>query len=134
MLLTNDNYEKIDAKMSDSNCGARKNRNVRDHLFVVHGVINDVINGKAEPTALQIYDVKQCFDAMWFKKAMNNLYDVDMNDDHFSLLSETNLKSNIKVKTPVGPSETFEINSVIMQGGKLTKMFGTNGLHALLAK
>ena len=83
--------------MSDSNCGARKNRNVRDHLFVVHGVINDVINGKAEPTALQIYDVKQCFDAMWFKKAMNNLYDVDMNDDHFSLLSETNLKSNIKL-------------------------------------
>ena len=58
-LIMNDSYDRIDAKMSDSNCGARKNRGVRDHLFVVHGVINDSVNDKGEPVAVQIYDVKK---------------------------------------------------------------------------
>ena len=34
--------------MSESNVGARKNRNVRDHLFVMYGVINDIKQGKGE--------------------------------------------------------------------------------------
>ena len=35
-----DNYEKIDENMSDSNVSARRNRNVKDHLLELHGVIN----------------------------------------------------------------------------------------------
>ena len=34
-LIYNDKYETIDKSMSCSNIGARKNRNIRDHLFVV---------------------------------------------------------------------------------------------------
>ena len=49
---------------------------------------------------MQIYDVKKCFDTMWFKKAMNDLYDSSMTDDKFSLLCETNKKANIAVKVP----------------------------------
>ena len=44
--------------MSDSNIGARQNRNIRDHLFIVNGVINDVINGNGAETDIEIYDLK----------------------------------------------------------------------------
>ena len=33
-LIYNDEYEKIDRNLSDSNVGARKHRNIRDNLFV----------------------------------------------------------------------------------------------------
>ena len=45
-LSYNDNYEIIDQTMSCSNIGARKNRNIRDHLFVINGILNDVNNSK----------------------------------------------------------------------------------------
>ena len=45
-LMYNDVYPIIDEYMSDSNIGARQNRNIRDHLFIINGIINDIINGK----------------------------------------------------------------------------------------
>ena len=41
-LIYFDEYEKIDANLTDCNVGARKRRNIRDNLFVVNGVINAV--------------------------------------------------------------------------------------------
>jgi hypothetical protein len=45
-LIYNDKYQDIDAGMSDSNIGARKHQNIKNHLFVVCGVINSVMNEK----------------------------------------------------------------------------------------
>ena len=38
-----DKYDIVDSNMSDSNVGARKHKNIRNHLFVINGIINDVI-------------------------------------------------------------------------------------------
>ena len=42
-LVYQDKYPDLDLKMSDSNIGARKGKNVRNHLFIVYGVINSVL-------------------------------------------------------------------------------------------
>ena len=39
-------YPLIDEHMSDSNIGARKKKNIRNHLFIIHGIINSVIKGE----------------------------------------------------------------------------------------
>ena len=39
-LIYSDKYHDIDKNMSDSNVGARRKRNIKDHLFIIHGVIN----------------------------------------------------------------------------------------------
>ena len=39
-LIYQDKYNELDENMSDSNIGARKARNVRDHLFIVNGIVN----------------------------------------------------------------------------------------------
>jgi hypothetical protein len=44
-LIYSDNYDDIDDHMTDSNIGARKKRNIRNHLMIIYGVINSVIKG-----------------------------------------------------------------------------------------
>ena len=59
-----DKYPDIDLSMSRSNIGARKNRNIRDHLFIIHGVINSVIQGEITCMDIKVYDLEQCLDAL----------------------------------------------------------------------
>ena len=42
-LLYADKYEEIDRNMSPCNVGGRRNRSIRDNLFVVYAVINDAL-------------------------------------------------------------------------------------------
>ena len=43
-LVYNDKYDIIDGNMSDSNVGARRNKNIRNHIFVINGIICDVLS------------------------------------------------------------------------------------------
>ena len=48
-LLYLDEYPELEKSMSDSNIGARKDKNVRNHLFIVYGVIqNDLREGSRQ--------------------------------------------------------------------------------------
>ena len=107
-LIYNDNYENIDKSMSNSNIGARKSRNIRDHLFVLYGTINSVIKGNQGCIDIQTYDIKKCFDALWLDECMNDLYDTlpsEKKNDQISLLYQANKTSLVAVKTPVDYTE-----------------------------
>lgn len=58
-LIYLDKYETIESNMSDSNIGARKGRNIRDHLFVINGIMNDILKNKnnKKDIELLIYDM-----------------------------------------------------------------------------
>ena len=44
--------------MSSSNIGARRNRNIRDHLFVINGILNDVQQNRNKPGVdVGVYDI-----------------------------------------------------------------------------
>ena len=58
-------YDDIDKNMTDSNIGARKQRSIRDNLFIIHGIINSVVKGNEECIDIQIYDLENAFDALW---------------------------------------------------------------------
>ena len=64
-LIYNDEYANIDENMSDSNIGARKNKNIRNHIFIINGVINETLKSKKKCIDIQILDYRQCFDSMW---------------------------------------------------------------------
>ena len=99
-LIYNDEYEKIDANLSDCNVGARKGRNHRDNLFVVYGVINSVINGEMDDIDLQLFDVVKCFDKIWLKEAINDLFEAGLDNDKLVLLYKENQNNSVAVKTP----------------------------------
>ena len=64
-LIYNDEYYNIDSELTDSNVGARKNRNIRDNIFVVNAITNSVVNGNEAPIDIQLFDVEKCVDALW---------------------------------------------------------------------
>ena len=74
-LLYFDNFGDIDKNMSDSNIGARRNRSIKDHLFMIYGIINSVVRGKEDCVDIQIYDIEKAFDALWLIDCLNDVYD-----------------------------------------------------------
>lgn len=58
-LIYNDMYEHIDINMSDSNIGGRRNKNIKNHLFIVHGIINAVVNKSSPPVASDPASLKE---------------------------------------------------------------------------
>ena len=120
-LIYEDKYKDIDENMSDSNIGARKNRNIRDHLFIVNGIINSVLNGESGPIDIQIYDVQKCFDALWLEDCMLDIFETlpaDARDDKIALIYEMNKENHVAVKTAVGLTKREMIPRIVMQGGK----------------
>ena len=59
-LVYNNYYQTIDESMSDSNVGGRKERNIRDNLFIVYGVINYALKEKLE-VDMSLYDLAKEF-------------------------------------------------------------------------
>ena len=114
-LIYSDYYSILDHSMSDSQIGARRGKNIRNHLWIVHGVISDVTSTKSKKAVdIQIYDYKQCFDSLWLQECLNDFYMAGVQDDKFALLYNINANVNIAVRTPVGTREN--IHNVITQG------------------
>ena len=63
-LIYNEKYDEIDSNMSDYQMGARKHKGCRNNIFIINGIIHDVMSSKKKkPVVLQITDYKQMFDA-----------------------------------------------------------------------
>ena len=88
-MVYNSNYETLDNNMSPSNIGARKGRNVRDHLFVINAILQEVNKNKKD-TDIQIYDVKSAFDKLWSNETSNDVFDNGLSGKHFILSSKAN--------------------------------------------
>ena len=67
-LIYNDEYESIDKNLTDSNVGARRNRNIRDNIFVMNAILLNVRRRKLKGTDVQIFDAEKCFDKLWAKE------------------------------------------------------------------
>ena len=116
-LIYFDYYAIIDKSMSDSQIGARKNKNIRNHIWIVNGIITDVLSSKSKKSIdIQIYDYKQCFDSLWIQECLNDFYNAGLNDDKFALLYNMNKNVKIAVKTPIGKTSRETITDVVIQG------------------
>ena len=100
-LIYNEKYEEINKSMSCSNIGARKERNIRDHLFVVNSILHEVLENKLN-VDIEIYDIMKCFDKMWAIETANDIFKAGLNDDKFVLVANSNSKCQVAVKTPWG--------------------------------
>lgn len=100
-LIYNDKYEDIDTGMSDSNIGARKQKNIKNHLFIVYGIINSVLNEENFCIDISVYDLEKAFDALWLEDCLNDLYDTlpeDQHDDKLALVYESNRNNLVAIK------------------------------------
>ena len=85
-MVYQDKYNIVDKSMSDSNVGGRKGKSIRNHIFVINGIINEVLKDKSRSIDIQIMDYRQCFDSMWLKECINDLYNAGVTDDSLALI------------------------------------------------
>ena len=117
-LIYNDFYTTIDAGMSCSNIGGRRNRNIRDHLFVINGIMNDVMYNKdTKDIDLEIYNVAKCFDKLEYINTANDFFKAGVQNDKYIIVENSNKECNVASKTPWGDkTERFTLNNIEMQG------------------
>ena len=135
-MIWNDIYDILDENMSDSNIGGRKNKSIRNHIFIVNGIINNVIHGKACPVDIEIIDYRQCFDSMWLSESLNDLYESGIQDDNLAIIAAANVRNLVAIKTPVGLTSRVPIDRNLMQGevtssGQCSNMVDTFGKECL---
>ena len=119
-LLYDELYEIIDDNMSESNIGGRRKRMAKDHLFLVYGVINEVINGDGNPVEIMVMDIEKAYDKLNLRNSLNDIIDTIPNEyanDKISLLFKTNERTEVAIKTPFGLTERITFNEVVQQGG-----------------
>ena len=133
-LIYNDEYSTVDSNLTDANVGARKNRNIRDNLFVIYAVMNTVINGSEEPLDICPYDIEKCFDALWTHECINNLYNAGLQNDKLTLLFKMNQNAKVAIKTSQGLTERVNISNIIMQGSVWGSLFCTRSMDKLSQK
>ena len=123
-LIYLDYYPTLEKSMSDSQVGARKGKGIRNHIWIVHGIITDVKNGKnKKPVDIQIFDYKQCFDGLWLQECLNDFFDAGLQDDKYAVLHNINKTVDIAVRTPLGITTRETIKDVITQGDVFAPMF-----------
>ena len=84
-------YPAIDTNMSDSNIGARKEKNIRNHTFVVNTIIHEINRSKSnKPVEIFYLDYCQMFDTMNLPVTLNDAYNVRLNDDALNLIYQAN--------------------------------------------
>ena len=114
-MIYNQEYDVIDLNMSDSNIGARKKMNIRNHIFVLNGIINEALKtGKS--VDIQILDYRQCFESIWMEDCINDLYDYGVKSPNLALIYEANKVNKVAVMTPNGLTTRTNVEQIVMQG------------------
>ena len=92
-IIYNDKYPVIDQNISDSQMGGRKGKGCRNNIFLVNGLIHEVLKSKRmKPIVIQIYDYSQMFDSINLKQAISDIYEYGLDDDNLSLIYQANKK------------------------------------------
>ena len=126
-LIYRNKSEVIDSHMSEFQIGGRKGRNVRDHLFVVNGLISDTLSSvKMKPINIIIADFQTCFDGLSLPLACHDLYKSGCKDDQLALLFDINATNRVAVKTSIGITERFIFKENILQGDVFSNILASN--------
>ena len=116
-LIYNTKYEQIDKNMSDCQMGARKKKGCKNNIFLINGIIHEVLKSKRNKAIiLQIYDYAQMFDSIDLQEALSDIYDAGVDDDMLVLLHLANEEIHMSVKTPHGLTDRQALKDLVLQG------------------
>ena len=116
-LIYDMKYDKIDSNMSDCQMGGRRNKGCKNNIFIINGIINDVLQSKKKKAiVLQIYDYAQMFDSISLEQALSDIYDAGVDDDTLTLLHQANKEIHVSIKTPNGLTDRQILRNIVLQG------------------
>ena len=75
-----------------------------------------MLHGDGDEADLEGIDVTKCFDEMGYEETHNDLWDVTIKNDKFALMAKLDETIRAKINTPVGVTEDFKLERLILQG------------------
>ena len=133
-LIYQEKYPFVDANMSDSNIGGRRGKNIKNHLFVIYGIINSILVEGYPCIDISIYDLVKAFDRLWLEDCMIDLYDSlpqEQHDDKLALIYKANSDNQVAVNTSVGITERVNIKNIVTQGGVFGPIQCSNSIDTI---
>ena len=127
-------YPLIDKNMTDSNVGARKQKNIKNHLFIIYAIINSVVKGESESVDIQVYDLVKAFDVLWLEDSMNDVWDTlphQARDDRLGLVYQMSRDNLVAVNTAVGQTKRDNIPDITAQGGTWGPLLCSNSIDTV---
>ena len=116
-LVYNMKYWEIENNMSDCQTGARKGKSSKNNIFIVNGIIHDIMKSRnMKPVTLQIYDYAQMFDSIDLGQAISDIYDTGLKDDNLILINEANKNIEMAIKTNNGLTDRQTLTDIVLQG------------------
>ena len=101
--------------MDKCQAGGRTNRSIADHTYLLRAAI-DHCKYLDRPLYVTFYDYSQCFDSLWLSDCLLSLLKLGVEKEVVSILRKLNEKCNIVIKTPLGMTDEFEMESIVQQG------------------
>ena len=114
-VLKNRNTEHLEKYMSPFQTGGTKGRATVDNKIVLSEVIRRNRKMKIK-TYIVFGDAVKCFDKLWLKDALVELYKAGCTPEDVVMIHEMNKETEIVISTPVGKTEKVKIGEVVKQG------------------
>ena len=125
-LIYESKYGKIDQNISDCQMGGRRNKGCKNNLFILNGIIHEVLRSKKNnPIIIQFYDYKQMFDSINLKEAINDIHEYGLNDDQLNILYQANQSISMAVKTAHGLTDRQTVTNTVLQGDKFGSLLAS---------
>ena len=129
-MVLNRIHEDLDNNITDFQNGARHGRSTSDNLFILRSAL-DYFKYYRIPTQLIFYDLEKCFDKLWLKDCMVDLWNSSVTGNFWQLIYKMNEKSRVTIETPAGPTNKFTINEIVKQGTVLAAKICSNTVDKL---
>ena len=125
-LIYDRNYPNIDKQISDCQMGGRRKKSSKNNIFVINGIIHDVMVSKnSKPVVLQYYDYSQMFDSINLNEAISDIYDSGLNNDTLGLVFKSNNEVSMAIKTPHGLTDRQTVRNTVLQGDKFGSLLAS---------
>ena len=125
-LIYNEKYPVIEENISDCQMGGRKGKGCRFNLFIINGIIHEVLKNKNnKPVVLQIFDYAQMFDSMNLEQAMSDIYEAGLKDNNLKILYEANRRIHMAINTPDGLTDRKKIEDIVLQGETFSSLLAS---------
>ena len=101
-----------DVWMSEYQCGGQKQRGTVDNIIMMRVVIDNNVRLNKK-TYCYFADAYKCFDKLWLKDCLVEMWRAGMREKEVMLIYELNRKADIVIETPVGMTENITVTEII---------------------
>ena len=96
--------------MSEMQTAGRKERSALDTLTIINTITE---NQRAQKLNTFFADAVKCFDKLWLKDFLLEMYNLGYDPNTLKILCEMNKEIDIIIRTPVGNTDNTQVKEVV---------------------